>query len=365
MSSNEPSGIVLQNRIIAACAGSLFTSFAVNPFDVARVRMQQSSAVEHLVPSTETPINNALKMKPYPLTTHALEVGSARSSQLGVNICCKDAFWYPSSLSYCIANDSDPCAMDSRKLRKPSSTFGVLRSIVNEEGAAVLWRGVSLLLVQAIPANIIYYIAYEQLRDSIASVNGTGVAQLGPLVAGGLARALASSVVSPLELLKTRLQSIQAPQNKSAMGFALNSIRDIIKLDGCRSLWSGLGLTLWRDVPFSSIYWLVVEAMRSRSLKSLQTHSEKFMESFISGIVGGVVASLITTPFDVAKTRRQLGHSSCASNRMSMLKFMRAIAKTEGWRALFVGLTPRTFKVAPACAIMITSYEMGKRILET
>nr|QKK35457.1 mitochondrial Mtm1 [Starmerella bombicola] len=327
--------------------------------------MQQSSAVEHLAPSTETAISSAAKFKSHPLTAQALSMATVKSSQLGVNVCCKDAFWYPSSLSYCIANDSDPCIMDTKKLRNSSSTFGVLRSIVNEEGAAVLWRGVSILLIQAIPSNVIYFIAYEQLRDSIASVNGTGFAQLGPLVAGGLARALASSTVSPLELLKTRLQSIQAPQSKNAMGFALRSLGEMIKLDGLRSLWSGLGLTLWRDVPFSSIYWLVVEAVRSHSPKSFQTNSEKFIESFISGIIGGVVASLVTTPFDVAKTRRQLGHSSCASAHMSMPKFMGTIARTEGWKALFVGLTPRTFKVAPACAIMITSYEMGKRVLGT
>lgn len=37
------------------------------------------------------------------------------------------------------------------------------------------------------------------------------------------------------------------------------------------------------------------------------------------------------------------------------------IYKTQGIRGLFTGLTPRVVKVAPACAIMIATFEYGKR----
>ena len=36
------------------------------------------------------------------------------------------------------------------------------------------------------------------------------------------------------------------------------------------------------------------------------------------------------------------------------------IARAEGTLALFAGVAPRLAKVAPSCAIMIASYEMGK-----
>ena len=42
---------------------------------------------------------------------------------------------------------------------------------------------------------------------------------------------------------------------------------------------------------------------------------------------------------------------------------MRAIAREEGYRGLWRGLTARVAKIAPSCAIMISSYEIGKKAL--
>ncbi len=39
---------------------------------------------------------------------------------------------------------------------------------------------------------------------------------------------------------------------------------------------------------------------------------------------------------------------------------MKRIYATEGFRGLFTGYVPRIVKVAPACAIMISTYEYGK-----
>jgi len=44
-----------------------------------------------------------------------------------------------------------------------------------------------------------------------------------------------------------------------------------------------------------------------------------------------------------------------------MLKTFRKIYSHHGISGLFTGLTPRLVKVAPACAIMISSFEYGKR----
>jgi hypothetical protein len=41
---------------------------------------------------------------------------------------------------------------------------------------------------------------------------------------------------------------------------------------------------------------------------------------------------------------------------------MRTIFREEGLRGLFAGVQMRLARVGPACALMISSYEVGKRV---
>ncbi|KAH9514318.1 hypothetical protein Btru_028701 [Bulinus truncatus] len=77
------------------------------------------------------------------------------------------------------------------------------------------------------------------------------------------------------------------------------------------------------------------------------------------------IAAVVTLPFDVIKTRRQieLGETELLGKRpvtKSTWKMMRSIYSREGFLALYTGLLPRLLKVAPSCAIMISSYESFK-----
>ena len=48
----------------------------------------------------------------------------------------------------------------------------------------------------------------------------------------------------------------------------------------------------------------------------------------------------------------------------SSFSIINRIYKQNGVRGLFTGLTPRLVKVAPACAIMIATFEHGKRFFQ-
>ena len=122
---------------------------------------------------------------------------------------------------------------------------------------------------------------------------------------------------------------------------------------------------------------------RSRS-RSKENHTSTFVDSFVAGAVSGAVAAIVTTPFDVGKTRQQvLKHAQNASTPKttpslfaqtrgsaatlrpedrSMPRFLYHIFRTEGTAGLFKGWAARCLKVAPACAIMISSYEIGKKM---
>ncbi|OKL55605.1 hypothetical protein UA08_09030 [Talaromyces atroroseus] len=301
------------------------------------------------------------------------------------------------------------CAVEDTQQRKFNSTFDGIRKIARNEGILTLWRGLVPTLVMAIPANVIYLAGYEWMRVDPRSPIPQYVSDgFVPLVAGSVARIAAASVISPIEMFRTRLQATPGT-GTGHFRATLEGLHQMTRVQGYGSLWRGLSLTMWRDVPFSGLYWWGYEAVRDvltniresnhnsmrdakdgRQLKSRldsrshQSSAITLMDSFIAGSVSGAVAALVTTPFDVGKTRQQVFRHSCEDvsakaaavaatttsaatihpEQLPMPRFLLHIFQHEGTAGLFRGWAARCLKVAPACAIMISSYEVGKKMAE-
>lgn len=177
-----------------------------------------------------------------------------------------------------------------------------------------------------------------------------------PLYAGVIARTTITSIASPLELVRTNLQSTPPPGMTHSLPSVLRSLRTLARTNGTLSLWRGLGPTLWRDVPFSGLYWASYQSCKD-AFGRRNYHGAHV--AFFSGAVSGVAAALITSPFDVLKTRRQAllmaPTNSVTSRTFPLLK---DLVRTEGVSALYAGILPRIAKIAPACGVMIACYEV-------
>jgi solute carrier family 25 protein 39/40 len=241
--------------------------------------------------------------------------------------------------------------------------------IYRNEGAGALWRGLPPTLLMAVPQTVIYFTAYDQLKARL----GTENPYYAPLIAGPVARTFAVSIISPIEMVRTK---IQAESVTPAARDYWRLVTNAVKTDGVLSLWRGLGATLLRDVPFSAFYWLGYERLQPRFAQRFAAGAPAnappqeagdatlLAASFAAGAASGTVAAAVTLPFDVVKTRQQtfLGETMIGVRTRcgGPIAVMRDIVRTQGAQGLFVGLTPRIAKVAPACAIMISSYEAGK-----
>jgi solute carrier family 25, member 39/40 len=213
----------------------------------------------------------------------------------------------------------------------------------------------------AVPANVIYFVGYDTLRTNLPSSIPTTLA---PLIAGMAARTFAVAAISPIELFRTRLQAFHPSDTGSSFRTVLSGVSSLVREQGPRSLWRGLELTLWRDVPFSGIYWTGYELLR-RKLRRHQVFRRAgdygfFEESFTAGWASGTFAAFVTQPFDVSKTKRQVFTRMEGGYEVSsILRLMNSIWREEGIRGLWKGFVPRMLKVAPACAIMYISRYLG------
>ncbi|KAA1117989.1 hypothetical protein PGT21_029286 [Puccinia graminis f. sp. tritici] len=348
-----------KDKILAACAGGCLTSLTMTPLDVVKTRLQTQSqpfsGLAYCPSSTTTTLNHLMHD-------------------------------HPLSQAY-------PC----RPSPSSTGTLATLLQIVRLEGISSLWRGIAPTLMISIPAQAIYMLGYDSLRSAFLELapptsrdglsSGSSSVQLIPLVSGILTRSFVVSLFSPLELIRTRLQSTPstrpelvrlAPFDPNARGGwgsprpILGTLLDLVRSTGLRSLYQGLPATLWRDVPFSGLYWSSYEAVRpmlsgglgfGEADRRASVH-QLALQSFLAGSFSGALAATLTNPFDVVKTRRQASPSlpppstSSSSSRTLRLpgtiRIILQIARSEGIRkGLMRGLSPRLAKVIPSCGIMI------------
>lgn len=310
-------------QIAASCSGALLTSFIVTPLDVVKIRLQ------------------------------------AQHQVLNVNKC----YVYCNGLMDHVCSS---CPSDWYKKKQFNGTLDAFMKISRHEGALSLWSGLAPTLLIALPATVAYFVTYEQLRVKLKDVFSPSLHEQPiwiPLVSGSVARIGAVTLVSPLELIRTKMQSERMSyfQMKAAL-------KSLIQYHGVSGLWKGLPPTLLRDVPFSALYWVTYEQLKSNYAKRHQyTKEPSLVHNFLFGSIAGSFAAFVTTPFDIVKTLRQINLTeneiiqSPPSKSQTTRLMLNKLLITKGYRALFTGLAPRLIKVAPSCAIMISSFELGKR----
>jgi len=158
-----------------------------------------------------------------------------------------------------------------------------------------------------------------------------------------------------------------------------------------------------RDVPFSGIYFALYEFNKKSLLPShvekretlafgnrrerinlaesqmLNQKDEKFifgsdyadtlLLTMANGATCGMVASLITHPFDVVKTQLQTVQRARSVNSYRVYTIhnttdaMKLLKKEYGVRWVTIGLGPRMLKIVPGSAIMLASYEIVHAVM--
>ena len=302
-------------RMIASSSGAILTSLFVTPLDVVKIRMQ------------------------------------SQTTKLKCFVYCNGLMDH---LCYCL-NGNGKQKWYKRPSSFKSTSHGMVQ-IAKNEGILSLWSGLSPTLVMAVPATVMYFTTYDHLQDFFVNHNYLSK-EFSPAFAGAIARSYTVTVISPIELIRTKMQSKKLSRHEIK-----NAIKSTVDFGGWRYLWIGLGPSLMRDVPFSMLYWFLVEHLKQRiSISSV------FLKSFTCGFTAGIVSGIVTLPLDVVKTRRQitLGELELLGihkkEGTTIYAVMKKILQESGFRGLFAGIVPRCAKVGPACAMMIGSYDIGKR----
>nr|GME12892.1 mitochondrial substrate carrier family protein C [Ipomoea batatas] len=163
---------------------------------------------------------------------------------------------------------------------------------------------------------------------------------------------LGTVVRVPFEVLKQRLQA-------GLFDNAGEAVISTWKQDGLKGFFRGTGATLFREVPFY-VAGMGLYAESKKAVQRLLGRDLEPWETVVVGAVSGVLTAVLTTPFDVIKTRMMTAPQGKAVS-MSMVAF--SIVRNEGPLVLFKGAVPRFFWVAPLGAMNFAGYELLRKAM--
>ena len=230
-----------------------------------------------------------------------------------------------------------------------------------------LWAGLSPTVTRVFFGAGIYFASLHALSDALGGGGG------GAAFASGVgARALAALALSPVSVVKTRMEDGGGGAALARLG-TRGALAHVARTEGVASLYSGLLPTLMRDAPFSGIYFSVFTALKGAwrggggggggGLAAGGPWADA-AGTFLAGLAAGALATAATHPADVLKTRRQLRPAGGKFvDGRAMVREAAALLRAEGGAGLFAGLLPRVAKRAGTTALTWTLFDVAMRRL--
>ncbi|OAD73468.1 hypothetical protein PHYBLDRAFT_26185, partial [Phycomyces blakesleeanus NRRL 1555(-)] len=219
---------------------------------------------------------------------------------------------------------------------------------------ASLYHGLFVTLLLSVPALSIYLSCYAAAKTWL-DINGPEwISQGGiinPLVSGCFAEVVSGVFFTPMEVLKSCLQ------NDTSSSSTFELVFYIWKTKGLRGFYRGYWMSLLVFVPHTMTYFVVYEKLKAVA------GEESFVIYMICSTFAGTVATVVSTPLDIIKTRWQVS-AGAESNQEpgpqsdGPLAIAYQMWHKEGkWRAFTRGLFARIATMIPMTTISMTVFE--------
>eukprot|EP01132_Coremiostelium_polycephalum_P001201 gene1201-1514_t len=176
-------------------------------------------------------------------------------------------------------------------------------------------------------------------------------------IIGGMVTSL---VVTPLDVVKTRLQTQVDPttttkatatpnqttttttkssHKRIQLKGTMDAFYKITKYEGVFTLWRGLTPSLLMTIPSATI-----------------DDTNLYTVPLISGCVARIISATVTSPFELLRTNSQ----GITKQNFKSLNLFKDIVNNVGWRGLWRGLSPTLLRDVPFSAIYWSGYELIK-----
>ena len=169
-------------------------------------------------------------------------------------------------------------------------------------------------------------------------------------LAGGLANAITSALLNPLDIAKTRMQTARAPLTLRGTLLALHAEGGLRAL-----LLPGLAASVAREMIYSGAKAGLYVPFRG----ALGGEGAGAPAKVAAALATGTLGSLAANPIDVVKIRLMAAPGCYPST----LRALQSIHLEEGLAGLYRGLLPSTLRGACVSAGELAAYDVAKGLL--
>jgi solute carrier family 25 iron transporter 28/37 len=139
------------------------------------------------------------------------------------------------------------------------SVFTALQVVYRKEGLAAFYVSYPTTLTMSIPFTAVQFTVYEHMKKLL---NPSGdYSPVTHMIAGGMAGGVAAGVTTPLDVVKTLLQTRGTSHDHEIrrVGGMLDALRIIWRRDGIRGFGRGMSPRVLTHMPSNALCWLSYE----------------------------------------------------------------------------------------------------------
>jgi len=252
--------------------------------------------------------------------------------------------------------------------------FHCIRTIAQEEGVSALYKGLTPFITHLTLKYALRFSLFEKIRIFFNGGKSTASSPMNNFFSGLITGCVeATLIVTPFEVIKTRLQSQRGKTNLKYRG-PFDVLIKVGREEGIRRLWSGNVPTVIRQGSNQAFNFMAM-AYLNEFLWDKRPGDGKTLEvwkTLTNGLLAGAVGPCFNAPVDVIKTR-MMAQSYLPGQEIKYKNWFQAgklIAQEEGFGALWKGIIPRLTRLAPGQAITwtvvmrVTSYFENSGLLQ-
>lgn len=244
--------------------------------------------------------------------------------------------------------------------------LGTAQRIIKREGYFSLYKGLSAVYTGIIPKMAIRFLSYEMYSEKLSSIVPESSARAVPFFAGlgcGLTEAI--MIVTPAEVCKIRLQSqyhsLVDPKQMTHRKYTnvLQTAVLIVREEGITALYKGVLPTMLRQGTNQAVNFSCYQFGKKKVIEWQGGRDLMPWQHMLIGGISGAFGPMANNPLDVIKTRmqRQVIHEGNEPKYRGIVQGCTVIAKEEGVKSLWKGITPRLMRIVPGQAITFMTYE--------